>query len=79
MTGLSIIQGRQAYALMVRLCEHNPLLINALALLALPIGPVFTLLLESEELEAPKLLIIKHICNQALITEGCGDCRCIGD
>ena len=78
-TILSIIQGRQAYALSVRLCEHKPLLINALALLALPIGSAFTLLSGSEELEAPKLLNIKHICNQALMTVGRGDCRCIGD
>ena len=60
-TILSNIQGRQANALIGSLCEHKPLLINALALLALPIGSVFTLLSESEELEAPKLLNIKDI------------------
>jgi hypothetical protein len=50
---------------------------SALALARTRIGSAFTLLSGSEELEAPKLLIVNHICNQALITEGCGDCRCM--
>lgn len=79
LTILSIIQGRQAYALSVRLCEHKPLLVNALALLALPIGSAFTLLSGSEELEAPKLLVIKHICITVTLSIVRGDCRCIGD
>jgi len=78
-TILSIIQGRQAYALSVRLCEHKSLLINALALLALPIGSVFTLLSGSEELEAPKLLNINHICNMSLTARIRGVRRCMGD
>ena len=78
-TILSIIQGRQAYALMVRLCEHKPLLVNALALLALPIGSAFTLLSGSEELEAPKLLNINDICITVTLSKVRGDCRCMCD
>ena len=63
---------------MVRLCEHKSLLINALALLALSIGSVFTLLSESEEAVLPKLLYIKDICIIATLSKVRGDCRCIG-
>lgn len=37
--------GSTSVRLSVKLCEHKPLLINALALLALPIGFAFTLIL----------------------------------
>lgn len=47
---------------MVRLCEHKPLLINALALLALPIGSAFTLLSGTEEALLRKLFCTKDIC-----------------